>query len=209
MVARRSRAIGRKAAQTIYYAVGEQAERIGSALTHHVTINFSLTDIDPAIAPEVFCRLRRNFFDKWARRPRKQSGRAFVPAFAYVFENARDGIAFEEIGPGLPHNVHVHWAVHLPAERVHDFGMRIYQWLDRFCGTPCEAGAVKITNITRPKGLRGYVLTGTEKKWASRYGAAHEAQGLIIGKRCGTSVNLGRSARMALDRQTGVRRRAA
>lgn len=209
MVARRSTHIGQKAAQTLYYAVGEQAGRIGLPLTHHVTINFSLTDIDPAQATAVFTKMRRNHFDKWARRPRKNAGRAFVPAFAYVFENARDGIAFEEIGAGLPHNVHVHWAIHLPAERVHDFRMMMFQWLDRFCQNPCEANAIKITDIWTPKGLRRYVLTGTDKKWAAHYGANHEPQGLIIGKRCGTSVNLGRYARMSLDRKAGIRRRAA
>lgn len=206
---RRSTFIGQKAAQSVYYAIGEQAERIGHPLTHHVTINFSLTDIDPTEAVAVFTAIRRDRFDKWARRPRKGAGRAFVPAWAYVFENARDGIAFEEIGPGLEHNVHVHWAVHLPAERVHDFGHLMFQWLDEHCERPCEANAIKITTIGTPKGLRRYVLTGTDQKWAKHFGARYEPQGLIVGKRSGVSVNLGPSIRRAMDRARGIRRQAA
>lgn len=209
MVARRSTFIGHKAAQTVYYAIGEQAERIGLPLTQHVTINFSLTDIDPTKAVEVFTAIRRNRFDKWARRPRQGAGAAFVPAYAFVFENARGGIAFEEIGPGLDHNVHVHWAIHLPATRVHDFGLKIYQWLDEACQTACSANAVKVTTIGTPKGLRRYVLTGTDQKWAKRYGATYEPQGVIIGKRSGVSVNLGPSLRRHMDQMDGIRRQAA
>src|SRR5690606_41187226 len=84
LVPRRSTFIGAKAAQSVYYAIGEQAERIGLPLTQHVTINFRLTDIYPAKAVEVFTAIRRDRFDKWARRTRKGAGRAFVPAWAYV-----------------------------------------------------------------------------------------------------------------------------
>lgn len=209
MVVRRSTHIGHKAAQSVYYAIGEQAERIGLPLTQHVTINFSQTDLDPVKAVEVFTAIRRNRFDKWSRRPRRGAGRAFVPAYAYVFENARDGVAFEQIGPELPHNVHVHWAVNIPAERVNDFSYLIFQWLDEHCQHPCEANAVKMTTIGTPKGLRRYVLSGTDEKWAKRYGASYEPQGVIIGKRSGVSVNLGPSLRRHMDQMDGIRRQAA
>lgn len=209
MVAPRSMRIGKKAAQTIYYAVGEQAQRIGLPLTHHVTINFSLTDIDPATATTAFAKLRRNYFDKWARRPRRGAGTAFAPAYAYVFENSRDGRPFETVASGEPHNVHVHWVLHLPADRVYEFKMKMFEWLDGFCKVPSEARAVRIDEVYEPKGLRRYVLTGTDDRWAARYGAQHESQGLVIGRRTGTTVNLGPSARLALDRKLGVYRRAA
>lgn len=208
MVLKTSTHIGRKAAQTLYYAIGEQAERIGLPITHHVTINFGSTDIAPEKATVVFQELRRNYFDKWARRPRKGQGPKFVPAYAYVFENAKGGRAFDTIGPNLPHNVHVHWALHIPAERSHDFKMKLYEWLDQLCDRPCEANAIEVT-CPPIKNLRRYMLEGTDRNWASRYGATHKPQGMIIGKRCGTSVNLGPTARIALDQELGIRRRAA
>lgn len=209
MVVHPSNRIGKKAAQTIYYAVGEQAQRIGLPLTHHVTINFSLTDVDPKTAPAVFAKLRRNHFDKWARRPRQGTGTTFVPAYAYVFENSRNGRSFETLEPGDPHNMHVHWVLHLPPDRAHEFKMKLFEWLDGFCKTPSEARAIQIDDIYEPKGLRRYVLTGTDERWAARYGASHESQGLVVGRRTGTTMNLGPSARIALDRKLGVFRRAA
>jgi len=43
-------------------------------------------------------------------------------------------------------------------------------------------------------GLRRYVLKGAADRW-HRYGIRHKDQGIVIGKRCGSSNNLGRTAR--------------
>lgn len=48
--------IGAKAAQTNYYAE-VQARRLGLPFTHMVTINYSLTKIDPRLAVAAFARL--------------------------------------------------------------------------------------------------------------------------------------------------------
>jgi len=209
MVERHSLHLGKKAAKTLYYAVGEQAERIGQPLTHLITINFSMTAVEPQNAAKAFQKLRLSYFNKWATRPCRGGGTAFTPAYAYCFENERDGVAFEIIEPGAPHNVHVHWLAHIPPARLHDFEMRVWGWLDAIGGQVSPAGAIKIDPIFHEKGLRRYVLKGTGQPWAARFGAAYAPQGLIIGRRSGTSINLGRSARLALDRQLGIRRKAA
>ncbi len=43
-------------------------------------------------------------------------------------------------------------------------------------------------------GLRRYVLKGAADCWY-RYGIRHKDQGIVIGKRCGYSNNLGEMAR--------------
>jgi hypothetical protein len=209
LVVRSSTHIGYKAAQTLYYAVGEQAERIGLPLTHLITLNFSMTSIPPEDASNAFQRLRRSHFNKWATRPRLRAGAAFVPTYAYIFENERDGIPFNVIAPGEPHNVHVHWLAHIPARRLHDLTLRLHGWLDAISEALCPAGTIDIRPIGNSKGLRRYGMKGVQETWAGRFGVTHEPQGLILGRRSGTSTNLGRKARIDLDRQLGIRRSAA
>jgi hypothetical protein len=76
---RTSTHIGGKAAQTLYYAVGEQAARIGWPLTILVTINYAATSLGPRLAPAAFQKLRQNYFNKWIKRPRRRCGPAAPP----------------------------------------------------------------------------------------------------------------------------------
>lgn len=207
MVARQSRHIGHKAAQTIYYAVGEHAARIGLPLTHLVTINFALTGVAPERIVEVFQSIRRSRFNKWATRPCKGSGSAFPPTYVYWFENVRDDLAIEVTDDR--HNVHVHWLVHLPAERSHDFKMRLWSWVDQLTGEITASNAIDIKPIYNLKGMRSYALKGASPATAKHFGAKPEEQGVIVGRRAGTSANLGPSSRIQLDRLLRIRRRAA
>ena len=206
----RSIAIGHKAAQTLYYA-RQQADYIDLGLNTLITINFGLTSIPPELAVTVFGRLRTNHFNKWCRRPRKGQGDPCDPTYCYYFENARDGQAFEEIGDGLPHNVHVHWEAHVPPKRQHDFRMLAREWLDFVAGDLSAADALNIKPIFDGRGLRAYSLKGARKRVADHFGAGHrqEDQGLIIGRRTGTSTNIGPSARRAADQARGIRRQRA
>jgi hypothetical protein len=209
LVVRSSVHIGYKAAQTLYYAVGEQAERIGLPLTHLITLNFSMTSVPPENATNAFQRLRLSYFNKWATRPRLRAGAAFVPTYAYIFENERHGVPFNVMAPGEPHNVHVHWLAHIPARRLYDFTLRLQGWVDAVSGALCPTGSTDIRPIDNHKGLRRYGMKGVQEAWAGRFGVTHEPQGLIIGRRSGTSANLGRKSRLDLDRQLGIRRTAA
>lgn len=206
---RQSFVIGGKAAQTSYHAAA-QAKRIGFPLNFGVTINFGLTEIDPRNAVEAFGRLRRNHFNKWATRPRKGKGPAFPPTYVFTFENERDDVAFETIGPGQPHNVHVHWELHIPPSRVHDFEMQLWCWIERTCGAITGGGVEKITSLYGGQSRRNYLVKGTSPAHATLYGRGEQAspQGIIVGgNRTGVSRNLGPTARRKLDQELGIRRR--
>jgi hypothetical protein len=208
MVLKFSSALGHKATQTLYYAI-EQAERINLPLNAYTTLNFALTTIPAHSAVQAFGKLRANYYNKWARRPRRGQRPAYEPTYAYVFENTIDGKACTALEPDGSHNVHVHWLVHVPAKRRHDFDGLVYGWLDRVADELSPANAVKITNITNPLGLRRYTLKGSNEIWAPRYGAAHTPQGVIVGRRSGVSRNLGPTARIRLDRMLNIRRAVA
>lgn len=205
-----STCMGYKAAQTLYYAIGNQAERIGLPLNAWVTINFSMTAIAPWDAVPALIRIRNNHYSKWARRPRKGKGSAFEPTYIYVFENKRENeifgdIIYEEIGPDLPHNVHAHMFMHVPPNRQHDFECLIYEWVDFVAGRICPANTIKVQWVTEDNGISGYCVKGS--KHAKRFGSEYKPQGAILGKRAGTSENLGPSARKALDKILKVDRK--
>ena len=203
-----STSIGYKAAQTLYYAIGEQAERIGLPLNTWVTINFSLTAIDPWDSVQAFKDWRYNYFNKWARRPRKGQGQSFAPTIAYVFENKRGNDVYDEIGPDLPHNVQVHALFHIPPERQHDFECRAFEWLDAVTGGISAANAIDIRVVTQDNGIKNYCLKGSQPRVAKHFGVKnYSPQGAIKGKRTGTTANLGPSARKALDKALSVDRK--
>jgi len=200
---------GYKAAQTLYYATGEQSVRVGLPLNTWMTINFSMTPIEPWEAVGQFQRWRDNHFRKWARRPQKGRGKPFDPAFAYVFENATKTEVFETIGPDCPHNVNAHCYLHIPPERLYDFRARAVEWMDFIAGEICQEGTVDIVFVKKDNGIGRYCLKGARPYVAEHFGQEnHSPQGAIIGKRAGTSQNLGRSARMNLDRLLGIDRKA-
>lgn len=199
--------IGLKASRTLYYAIGELAGSLGMPLNQYVTLNFALTDIPADKAVDAF-RALRNLFIKWARRPRMGAGPAFTPTFAYAFENARDKKPVMSLG--ADHNLHVHWLVHVPPQRQTEFGMVLYEWLDSLCTRPSAKGAIDLApTVLQTKSLRGYLLKGSAPEWCEHFGASPSEQGLVLGRRTGTSRNLGPAARVEHDRRRGIRRRAA
>lgn len=203
-----SKAIGYKGAQTRYYAP-QQAIRIGKPLNVLVTVNFAQTAICPTRATDAFGKLHLRF-RKWITRPSKQEpGPATEATWAYVFENARDGKAFDIIGPGLPHNVHVLWHAHVPLSRITFFEKLLPIWLDDIAG-PHQPNAIKVTRVVEDNGIHRYSLKGATAAVAEHFKVPMDKrgpQGAIIGRRSGTSRNLGSSARKAMDRALGIRRR--
>lgn len=198
-----SHAIGQKSAQSLYHAF-QLAERLGLPLETHVTINFAATACDGCMAVPIFAKLRRDLFGKWAMR----GAPAFHQTGVYAFENVRDGIPFQTIEPGGDHNVHVHWALHVPAHRKREFEERLPIWVAALTGGIKDAAKV-ICITTRPRiVLRRYVLKGCNNKWAPVYGATAQPQGIIVGGlRANTSANLRKSKRIAFDRENKIVRR--
>lgn len=170
----------------------------------HVTINFAATCCHPKLAVPSFSLIRRHHHGKWATRhprvPHAATG-------AYAFENVRDGEPFLTMDEGDPHNVHTHWALHVPPALWPEFEGLIERWVSCTTGGETQPNAVKITHPP-PHRMRRYLLKGIAEGWAEIYKATAEPQGIVTGgRRSGVTANLGPSQRRALDRLLGVRRR--
>lgn len=194
-----SHAIGQKSAQSLYYAF-DQAQRLNMPLNTHVTINFANTKCEPQKALLAFAKLRLSHFKRWAAR------RGFPATGGYAFENSRDDKAILTVDEN--HNIHVHWALHVPPRLRNEFEAVLYGWVELVTGGILEAGnVIKITNPP-PLILRQYVLKGTTEMWAKIYGATAKPQGLIVGgRRAGTTLNVGPKARKATDKELGIKRK--
>jgi hypothetical protein len=193
--------IGRKGGQSQYYA-DEQAERIGLPLNQLVTINFRHTTIDPRQAVPAFAAIRARY-SKWSRRVA-----ALQPTYGYVFENSEAGVPYLVVDASAPHNVHVHWRLHIPPKRFYEFQDILWDWLEAVVGSVDDINAVQITPITKGRGLALYLNKGVQSSWSHIYAKGrHEPQGLIVGRRTGTSRNIRNAARIASDRAVGLLRR--
>lgn len=101
---------------------------------------------------------------------------------------------------------HLHILAHLPAARRMT-GARSRRWLERITGRAYRAGTIRTKRIGGSRDPDGpvyavnlqvalaYVLKGADTDTAAALGIAHEPGGCIIGKRCGTSRNIGARAR--------------
>lgn len=208
-LARSSHWIGHKGAQTLYYAE-QQASRIGLPLNWSITINFTVLGVAPSDAVAAFQVLRSQRFAPWVRRPPKQvSVRAAAPTYTYGFENYRDGHAFGEDDD--EHNIHVHWTVHVPRTRWRSFEGALHGWITEIVGgKDWPTAGLRMAPITRQGGAPRYPNKGARSETAAHFGVPKEKaayQGIIFGKRVGTSRNIGPTARMSLDRKLGIDRK--
>ncbi len=101
---------------------------------------------------------------------------------------------------------HLHILAHVPLVKTWHFALA-RRWLGRITGKPYRAGIIRtrpIAGAGEPDGaaysanlqaVLAYVLKGAEPDAAAALGIGHEAGGRIIGKRCGTSRNIGAKAR--------------
>jgi hypothetical protein len=112
---------------------------------------------------------------------------------------------------------HCHMLAHVPADLVSRLTALQRGWLRRISGQPYRARVIHSKPIGGRLGLEtgnpdlhainlevalAYVLKGASPEAASRFGLERlEAGGRVIGKRCGTSQNIGVKARKAKDYQ--------
>lgn len=106
---------------------------------------------------------------------------------------------------------HCHLLVHVPADLVPTISKRQRGWLRRITGRPYKASVIhskpiggrlgledsngKLLAVNRQAAL-DYVVKGGDAEAVKAFGLARsEAGGLVIGKRCGTSQNIGPKAR--------------
>lgn len=106
---------------------------------------------------------------------------------------------------------HCHLLIHVPAALASTLTRLQKGWLRRITGNPYRARVIRSKPIGGRLGLEagnpelhvinlavalGYVLKGANAEAAAKFGLERlEAGGRIIGKRCGTSQNIGATAR--------------
>ncbi len=114
--------------------------------------------------------------------------RGVVPAFVWVVERGREN------------GLHSHIVVHVPAAHREAFRQMLPRWIDG----DVDAKTVKLTSVryrvgdgylSAVKGLLRYLLKGAARRSTNQLGITHRPQGLVMGKRAGTSQNLGPLAR--------------
>lgn len=155
------------------------AEVIGVPLNQFITINFGVPKGNES---EQFSRLRTNYYNKWAKRPRKEvSVVSYTPTYVWVLE-AAGGVAA------------VHWLVHVPEIRLEDFKVRLHTWV----GNIANNADIQIKPISNVVGLKRYVLKGIDPTYAQFYGVEHINQGEVLGKRAGFSKNIGPKVKICL-----------
>lgn len=160
------------------------ARKIGRPFNRHITVHWEaagVPDCQAAKATTAFLKYLREWLGG---------------ATAYVWAR--------ENGDGK--GSHVHILAYVPADR-HLSGARFRRWLERVAGRLYRPGTIHTARIAghrQPGGpvyaanlqaVLTYVLKGVDADTAAAIGIAHESGGCIVGKRCGTSRNIGAKAR--------------
>jgi hypothetical protein len=163
------------------------AREIGTPLNAHATIHWVGTEVGDDPNGEHFAKLREGF-DKWLRRQGVHGGLTAI----WVRERKSGGIS--EV-------VHCHMLFHL----AHHFlkgrkPLQVESALERLIDRHGKGNyadyTLKLTFPSNPNGL--YLLKGGGPDVWRKFGVPHcwrKPQGLIFGKRCGTTENVGPAAR--------------
>lgn len=172
------------------------AQEAGLAFNRHTTIHWGAARVvDPLRATGCFLKMLG------------EAVRAAGGSFAYVW--------VRENGDGKGEHVHILW--HGPAE-LPVFKRRVQGWLRR-CGARRAPRVTKTVSIAGGLGAAGtgsahyranlgtvldYLSKGGDHLARARLGIRHnEPGGPIVGKRCGTSENIGRMARARPETRRG------
>lgn len=177
------------------------ANRIGLPLNRHSIAHFGLLGLDD---PEGFRALQHllSLMRNWCWR----KGESF--AYIWVRENV-------ERGP------HAHILSHIPARVESTYARLQWRWMKKVCDGRYSRGAFFSRPIAgwrafqrgetavferNQKTAINYVLKGADKEAQNLHGiTAPKDGGRIIGKRCGTSQNIGRAAQTAAARRLSPR----
>jgi len=193
--------IGKKGAQTLYYAA-EVAQYIHCPLNYFVTINFKETDLPPLEIHNKFLKIKRKL-TRWMKNA-SSSKEAFEPTFAWVFENCKYRQGCHEINDD--HNIHVHWAMHIPEGYEDDVLFKLKTYLKQ--ETSINDQTLYMGDTMNNPNL-SYFLKGCHPDIIETYGRGREAsdQGVIPGnRRTGTTRNIAPKARKKMDKKLGVTR---
>ena len=163
----------------------DHARAIGRPLIAHATIHWSGTVVFDDHDGQLFAKVREGF-NKWLLR------RGIVGGLTCVW--CRECKAHTDI-------VHCHLLFHLPVEyrtgaRFLQTETALFRLVGRHGGGILGEFAVKITLHADPDGL--YLIKGGNKEVWDHFNIRKEwrkSQGIVHGKRCGTTENIGTAAR--------------
>jgi hypothetical protein len=168
-------------------AAAQYALATGKPLTRHLTVRLERQGISDADAVKAIGRLLTLLRDHVRKTARGE--------IAYIWSREHGAI----IGG------HVHILLHLPAGYIWQ-GQRVQRWIERISGRPYKKGTIKTTRIggaakapeqntelylANLSTVVGYVIKGTCRKAGDALQLERiKAQGRVMGKRCGRSVNI-------------------
>ncbi|CAI3960002.1 unnamed protein product [Commensalibacter communis] len=193
--------IGKKGAQTLYYAA-KVAKYIRLPLNYFITINFSETDIPALQINDTFLKLKRQL-TRWLLSSSKYK-EAIEPTFVWVFENCINGEGCDIIDE--QHNIHVHLAIHIPEGYEDDIFVKVKSLLEKMA--IINERTVHLADTIENLSL-SYFLKGCHPDYIDTYGRGREYiyQGIIPGdRRSGTTRNIGPEARKRMDKELGIKR---
>ena len=163
----------------------EYAKSIGLPLVAHLTIHWAYTDVGDDSDGKLFAKFREGL-DKWLRR----QGIVFAAAWSR-----------ERMSRGQAEVVHCHLLFHLPVDyrtgaRLLQVEAAVYRLIKRHGRGYWAEEAIKLVIWPNPDG-KYLIKGGGPKVWKLfRLRKEHcSLQGIIHGKRCGTTQNIGPAAR--------------
>lgn len=174
------------------------AKIIGLPLNRMITIHWEAA----GVPLEAMARSTGRFIDLVSKALSRRGGRT---AWLWVHENAPNW-SYEKGG-------HCHLLIHIPPELV-SYIVRLQRgWLKRITGQVYRARVIHSKPIGGRLGIErgnpavhainaeaalGYLLKGASEDAVSKFALDRfQPSGRVIGKRCGTSQNIGRAARSA------------
>jgi hypothetical protein len=187
---RASKRITMRQATNIMEAV-RFAKMIGLPLVAHLTVHWSLTDVTDDPDGKLFAKVREGL-DKWLDRHGVE--------FAGVWARERQAGGESDV-------VHCHLLFHLPVDfrtgkKLRQVEAAILRLVKHHGGDVMDDRAIKLVIHDNPDGK--YLIKGGGPKVWRRFRLWKEhrrLQGIIRGKRCGLTENIGPSARQRRKNQ--------
>lgn len=152
-------------------------------LNHYIVINFPIRDGDE-LAPQRDFRKIRTKARSWMYHRRRR--RIVDPLTDVRTWEAASGVE------------HVNWLIHVPDGLHAEFLAMLPIWIEKVFGVLSE-GTYHVEEIYNLNGVLRYVLKGTQKGHAHRFGIRPVPQGEVWGRRAVASTCLGKAARARDD----------
>jgi hypothetical protein len=192
---RESHALGKTHVANLLAAT-RHAEKIGLPFTRMISIHWEAAGV-PA---QFMARATGRFTDLMTKMLARHGS---CTAWLWTHEN------------GDRKGGHCHLLAHVPAALVPLLTKLQKGWLRRITGKPYRARVIHSKPIGGKLGLENgnpelhavnleralsYLLKGADEKTATKFVLQHEQGGRVIGKRCGTSQNIGPKARKLMGK---------